>query len=215
LTNSFGQVNLRDSYFTIAAQTHAEIKIERSRFIATALPVESKAAAEAEYRTTRKHYHDATHNCFAYVVGIDPETSYRYSDDGEPSGTAGKPIHEAILGHQLTNMLLVVTRYFGGVKLGTGGLSRAYREAANQVLDQAHTRECFVMQIFKLRFAHDQVSAVMKVMSDFNLKPISISYAESVEVTAAIRRSGFEQLRATVIDRCHGRVEIELIADEA
>ena len=206
---------MRDSYFTIATQALAEIKIERSRFIATALPVESKAAAETEYRTIQKHYHDATHNCFAYIVGIDPDTSYRYSDDGEPSGTAGKPIHEAILGHELTNTLVVVTRYFGGVKLGTGGLSRAYREAANQVLDQAQTRECFVMQIFKLRFAHDQVSAVMKVMSDFNLKPIATRYADDVEVTAAIRRSGFEGLRALVIDRCRGRVEIELFAGEA
>ena len=198
-----------DNYFTIAACVQAEIKIERSRFIGTALPVSSKTAAEEEYHLLQKKYHDATHNCFAYATGSGLDTVFRFSDDGEPSGTAGKQIYETIQSRKLTDILVVVTRYFGGVKLGTGGLGRAYREAANAALDQATVVECFLMQPCKLIFAHEQVSAVMKVMSDFNLKPIETHYGEQVEVTATIRLGLFEQFRLAVIDRTHGKAIVE------
>ncbi len=202
---------MTDNYFTIAACVQAEIKIERSRFIGTALPVSSKSAAEGEYHLLQKKYHDATHNCFAYVTGKDMDTVFRFSDDGEPSGTAGKQIYETIQSRKLTDILVVVTRYFGGVKLGTGGLGRAYRVTANAALDQAVVVECFLMQTCKLIFAHEQVSAVMKVMSDFNLKPIETHYGEQVELTAEIRLGLFEQFRLTVIDRTHGKATVESI----
>ena len=200
-----------DNYFTIAACVLAEIKIERSRFIGTALPVSSKTAAEEEYHLLQKKYYDATHNCFAYVIGKNLDNVFRFSDDGEPSGTAGKQIYETIQSRKLTDILVVVTRYFGGVKLGTGGLGRAYREAANAALDQATVVECFLMQPCKLIFAHEQVSAVMKVMSDFNLKPIETHYGEQVELTATIRLGLFEQFRLAIIDRTHGKAIVESV----
>jgi uncharacterized YigZ family protein len=202
---------LTDNYFTIAACVQAEIKIERSRFIGTALPVSSKTAAEEEYHLLQKKYYDATHNCFAYVAGKDSETVFRFSDDGEPSGTAGKQIYETIQSRKLTDILIVVTRYYGGVKLGTGGLGRAYREAANAALDQAKVVECFLMRTCRLIFAHEQVSAVMKVMSDLNLKPIETRYGEQVELTLVIRMGLFEQFRSTVIDRTHGKAIVKSV----
>jgi uncharacterized YigZ family protein len=203
---------LIDNYFTIAARAQAEIKIERSRFIGTALPVPSKTAAEEEYSLLQKKYFDATHNCLAYVTGRrDLEIVFRFSDDGEPSGTAGKQIYETIQSRKLTDILVVVTRYYGGIKLGTGGLGRAYREASNAALDQAKVIECFLTQTCKLIFAHEQVSAVMKVMSDFNLKPIETHYGEQVELTLAIRLGLFEHFRLAVIDRTHGKAIVETI----
>jgi len=202
---------LIDNYFTITACVQAEIKVERSRFIGTALPVSSKIVAEEEYHLLQKKYYDATHNCFAYVTGNNLDTVFRFSDDGEPSGTAGKQIYETIQLRKLTDILVVITRYFGGIKLGTGGLGRAYREAANAALDQARVVECFLMQPCKLIFAHEQISAVMKVMSDFNLKPIETHYGEQVELTATIRLGLFEQFRLAVIDRTHGKAIVESI----
>jgi uncharacterized YigZ family protein len=205
---------LTDNYFTIAACVRAEIKVERSRFIGTALPVSSKTAAEEEYHLLQKKHYDATHNCFAYVTGRgDLDIVSRFSDDGEPSGTAGKQIYETIQSRKLTDILVVVTRYYGGVKLGTGGLSRAYREGANAALDQATVVECFLMQTCKLIFAHEHVSAVMRVMSDFNLKPIETRYSEQVELTATIRLGLFEQFRLAVIDRTHGKAIVESIGE--
>jgi uncharacterized YigZ family protein len=203
---------LIDNYFTIAACVQAEIKIERSRFIGTALPVSSKTAAEEEYSFLQKKYFDATHNCLAYVTGRrNLEVVFRFSDDGEPSGPAGKQIYETIQSRRLTDVLVVVTRYYGGVKLGTGGLGRAYRETANAALDQAKVVECFLMQSCKLIFAHEQVSAVMKVMSDFNLKPIETHYGTQVELTLAIRMGLYEQFRLAVIDRTRGKALVESV----
>lgn len=200
---------MNDSYHTIAARKQTEIKIERSRFIGTAIPASSKSVAEEEYQKLRGLFHDATHNCFAYLVGRESNQSFRYSDDGEPSGTAGKQIYETILTRELVDVLVVVTRYYGGVKLGTGGLSRAYREAASLVLDQAAIVERFQMQPFRLRFSHEQVSIIMKVLSEFDLKPIDTQYGEQVEVSAAIRTGSYERLCRAIIDRTHGRTVIE------
>jgi uncharacterized YigZ family protein len=202
---------LNGSYFTIAASVTAEIKIERSRFIGTALPITSRGNAEEEYRRIQKQYYDATHNCFAYIIGRDQNPVSRYSDDGEPSGTAGKQIYDSITSRNLADTLVVVTRYYGGVKLGTGGLGRAYRETANTALDRSVIIERFLMQSCRLVFAHEQVSVVMKVMADFNLKPTKTVYGEQVEIIATIRMGLFEQFRTTLVDRTHGRTAIEII----
>lgn len=199
---------MEDSYLTIAARVQAEIKIERSRFIGTAVPVVSRANAEEEYGRIRKQYYDATHNCFAFVAGRGTEQTFRYSDDGEPSGTAGKQIHESITSRNLTDVLVVVTRYYGGVKLGTGGLSRAYRESANAALDQAKVIERFLMRTCRLAFSHEQVSTVMRVLSEFGLKPLATDYGEQVELTVEIRLGLYENLRKTIMDRTHGKIKV-------
>jgi uncharacterized YigZ family protein len=202
---------LQDSYKTIARRQQCELKIKRSRFISTAVPVSTRAEAEVVYNTLQKQFHDATHNCFAYRIGIGQEEEFRYSDDGEPSGTAGKPIYEAILSANLTDLLIVVTRYYGGIKLGTGGLARAYRDSARQTLAESEVLEKFIMQNFRIIFEHDQTSVVMKTISDFELAPLDTDYGDHVSMKCAIRLSRYDQIRHELIDRSHGRVAVEEI----
>ncbi len=206
---------MQDTYRTIKEQAQAEIKIERSRFIGTAVPVATRESAEAAYDAIRRRFHDATHNCFAYRVGIDDEKAEpRYSDDGEPSGTAGRPILDALNSATVTNTLVVVTRYFGGVKLGTGGLARAYRQAADRVLEEATIVERLIERRFCLRFGHDETSVVMHALAEFRIKPARTDYSQEVAVYAQIRLSQYEQLRTTLIERSRGRVVVEAIEGE-
>ncbi|MCK4606997.1 MAG: YigZ family protein, partial [candidate division Zixibacteria bacterium] len=115
-----------DQYYEIAGPARIEIKRKGSRFIAETGAVSSVEEAHEQLETVRSREHAATHHCYAYRVGIADEARFKYSDDGEPGGTAGRPIYDVICGCEVTNALLVVTRYFGGTKLGTGGLARAY-----------------------------------------------------------------------------------------
>ncbi|MGB5106392.1 MAG: YigZ family protein [Candidatus Zixiibacteriota bacterium] len=201
---------MNDSYLTIESASTCEIKVERSRFIGTVIPAASRAEAEHEYDLIRKKFHDATHNCFAYQIGLDAKTEFRYSDDGEPSGTAGRSIYDAILSHKLTHIIVVVTRYFGGVKLGTGGLARAYRQTADQALSEAKALEKLIMQPFQITFEHDFTSVVMKALVDFDLRPLETVYAESVTLHSAIRMSRFAEFEAALRDRSHGRVSVQV-----
>ncbi len=195
-----------DSFWTIESKHSTEIKIERSRFIGTVVPVVSRQQAESEYEVICRQHHDATHNCFAFQIGLEVKQESRYSDDGEPSGTAGRPIHDAILSRNVTDVLVVVTRYFGGIKLGTGGLARAYRQSADEALGQAKVIEKLIMQPFSIRFAHDLTSIVMKTLSDFELRTLETVYAEEVELKSAIRLSRYGEFAATLLDRSHGKI---------
>ena len=122
----------KDEYLTVSDKLNAaEVKIKGSRFITHIFHVNNKNQAELKYSEIQKKYYNATHNCFAYKID---EVGFRYSDDGEPTGTAGLPIYHSIEGKDLFQTLIVVTRHFGGIKLGTGGLSRAYSEAAKKGL---------------------------------------------------------------------------------
>ena len=131
-------------YKTVKSQSETELEVKHSTFTGRCFPVTEEAQALAILEGLRKKYWDATHHCFAYSIGANGATA-RYSDDGEPSGTAGQPILEAIRHRELTNVLVVVTRYFGGILLGTGGLVRAYGASASEALDAAglvEMREC-------------------------------------------------------------------------
>lgn len=123
-----------DEYRTVSSRPVSfELKIKGSKFIGHIFHVLNKQQAESVYNNIRRKYHDATHNCYAYRIS---ENEYRYSDDGEPSGTAGKPIYQVLEHNNLVQTIIIVTRYFGGIKLGTGGLSRAYSDAAKDVLEK-------------------------------------------------------------------------------
>ncbi len=123
------------SYKTIAAKSQNEYVIEKSKFIATAMPCEDELAVHDFIKATNKEYRDATHNCFAYIIGPTKEQQ-RYSDDGEPTGTAGVPMLEVLKKLDLTNVCVIVTRYFGGIKLGSGGLIRAYSHSVSALIDK-------------------------------------------------------------------------------
>ncbi len=197
---------MRDSYQTLAGRAEAEIKIKGSRFIAEALPVPDENEAEAAIQEIRKREYSATHHCTAYRLGPDGAI-FRYNDDGEPSGTAGPPILRQIEGRVLTNTLVVVTRYYGGTKLGTGGLIRAYGDAAALALDRSRIEERILRTPVRLRFAYDDTSPAMHLLSRFDTELLDTRYSEETELTVAVRRSQTAAFAAAFTEALAGRGE--------
>lgn len=150
-------------YRTIAAPTEGSYSEKRSKFIAHAVPVSTVDEALEVVAELRKKYYDARHVCWAYVVGKRAREE-RVNDDGEPSSTAGKPILGQILSHDLTDVVVAVARYFGGVKLGTGGLIVAYRTAADEALQAAQVEEHLLYTQYRLRFPFDLINPVMMLL---------------------------------------------------
>jgi len=166
--------------------------VEGSRFIADVHPVASRAEAEDWYGEVREREHSATHHCTAFRVGRDGDT-FHYNDDGEPSGTAGPPILRQIDGHGLTDTAIVVTRYYGGTKLGTGGLIRAYGDAAREVLERARIVQKVVRVSVHVRFAYDDTSPASRVLDRFDIEVIDRRYSEVTELVVGVRASEVQQ----------------------
>jgi uncharacterized YigZ family protein len=195
------------SYRTVESSAELEIdKIKGSRFLALLSPARGLAEAQEILAARRAAHRDATHNCWAWRLGHAPETS-RSSDDGEPSGTAGKPILQEIEGRRLTDVVLVVTRYFGGTKLGKGGLVRAYAEAAAAVLDVATIVEVAITRPLEIRFDYQLTGSVMGVLSSFRLAPAGASYDHSTTLRLAVPDDEIEDLRRSLVDATTGRIE--------
>ncbi len=178
-----------------------------SRFIASAFPVTSKEEAEKILKQVRKEFYDANHNCFAFRIGMNGEV-FRYSDDGEPSGTAGVKIFNAIQSKILSDILVVVTRYFGGTKLGVGGLSRAYFDATLKVLYEAQIIEKILMDEIKIKFPYDFTSQVMHTISKFEAKVVGSSYNEDIQMILTVRKSMIEHFKAELVDACRGNLKV-------
>jgi uncharacterized YigZ family protein len=173
-----------DHFLTVEPGLHSsEIKIKGSRFIAHVIYVPGREKAEAEYESIKKNFYDATHNCFAYRITKD---MFRYSDDGEPSGTAGRPMLQVIEGRDLLQVLVVVTRYFGGTKLGTGGLIRAYSEATRTVLDQTRIVKKIIYRHIKLHTGYEHLREVNDLISRHEGKIDKVDYADQVVVYCRI-----------------------------
>jgi len=206
---------MSDVYRTLSTASAVEpFRTKGSRFIGDAFPVESVEEALEQLGAIRKREHAATHHCWAYR--IDPAGStLRYSDDGEPNGSAGLPIFRQIEGCELTNVLVVVTRYFGGTKLGTGGLVRAYGEAARLVLDEAPKREVIVRAPVRLFFAFADTSPAMHTIGKFNVEIAETNYSEEgTEMLVNVRKSQIESLEAAFVDALSGRGEIAKISSD-
>jgi len=199
---------MRDQYTTIEGPKRGEIKVRGSRFIASVQPVTSRDEAERVLRNTRHEFFDATHHCYAYRLGPDG-ADFRAVDGGEPSGTAGKPILAAIDRGGYTNILLVVTRYFGGTKLGVGGLARAYGEAAAQVLASATPRICYAMITLRASFPHAMVSPVMHSVGRVGAKIEGTEYDEEVHLALSVRASRADELEAALVEGTRGAVRIK------
>ena len=161
---------MRDLYKTISSNTKGQFKDRGSRFIALAFHVVSEDEIKEQITLLRKEYHDARHHCFAWRLGPDMER-YRINDDGEPSGSAGRPIFGQIQSRELTDILVVVIRYFGGTLLGVGGLINAYRSSTTAALDQATIIEKRVEKQMNLKFSYEAMNAVMGILKEFGLKP--------------------------------------------
>lgn len=201
---------MTDSYTTItdiAEGTYSEL---RSKFLAFAIPVRTADEALDRVAQYQKEYFDARHVCWAYRLGADGQ-EYRSNDNGEPSGTAGKPILGQLISHDLSDVLLVVVRYFGGVKLGTSGLIVAYRTAASEALAAANKIERLVEQEMKLTFTYDHMNLVMRMVKDLSPRIISQDYTDdgSVMMRISIRLSYVDRVRSYFIVNGQSVVRIE------
>ncbi|MCA9694875.1 MAG: YigZ family protein [Nannocystaceae bacterium] len=195
---------------TIASRVRLEIeKIEGSRFIATAAVAASAGHAAAFVEGVRAEFEDATHHCWAFR-GRDRDT-FRYVDDGEPSGSAGKPILNAIDGRSLADVVVVVTRYFGGVKLGTGGLVRAYGRAAAEVLDSAEIITRRTTRRLSLRFSYRHEGAITAALSARGIEPAHADYGAVVELHVDVPEEDLAAFRREVTDRCGGKIELRTL----
>lgn len=157
-----------DTYFTIEEKVEGLYKEKGSRFISLAFPVSKEDEVKEILKDIKKEYYDARHHCYAYILGYD-KSAYRMNDDGEPSSTAGKPIYGQLLSNDLTNILVVVVRYFGGTKLGVSGLIQAYKQAALDALNNAKIIEKTVDEIYSISFDYVLMNDVMKVLKDFEV----------------------------------------------
>lgn len=180
-----------DSYQSILQRAEGIYKEKGSKFLSFAIPVCSVDDAKMVLQSFRANYHDARHICYAYVIGY-PNSVVRSSDDGEPSGTAGKPILAQIQAKQLSDVMVVVVRYFGGVLLGTGGLVVAYREATVDALNNTTVYTKIVEQALTIQCAYPQLNEVMKIIKDNNLTIISQTLEISCTLKVQIRLSNFE-----------------------
>jgi uncharacterized YigZ family protein len=156
-----------------------------SKFLSFAYPVSSEEEIKDILDAVKKKYHDARHHCYAWVLGAD-RSHYRENDDGEPSNTAGKPILGQIQTLGLTNVLVVVVRYFGGVLLGTGGLINAYRNASRNALENARITKQYLYLYFELRFSYSEMNTVLKIIKDTNAEPFDQSFELSCFMKARI-----------------------------
>lgn len=200
---------MTDSYRTIAGPLeHEPDKTKGSRHIANAFPVENQQEIEAALQSVRARMPDATHHAFAWRLGRG-QNDFRYSDDGEPSGSAGRPILQQIDGRELTDVLVVVTRYFGGTKLGTGGLVRAYGGAAKEALELAGIVEVVPHATVKVRHAYDDSGAIAGVLSAFALQPVKSDYGADVGIELSIPQARKQELVAALRDATGARAVIE------
>ncbi|HUS86882.1 MAG TPA: YigZ family protein [Bacteroidales bacterium] len=177
-----------DEYKTIASSAKGLYKDKGSKFIALAYPVDSVAEAMGILENVRKEFHDARHHCFAYRIGAE-ELNWRVNDDGEPSGTAGKPILGQIRSFGVTNIIIVVVRYFGGTLLGVGGLVNAYKNAANTALSSARIVKRTVNIRFSLVFPYSEIGRVMKLIKDENIDLSEQSFEIECRLIITLRKS--------------------------
>ena len=188
----------KDSYLTIAEPAEAIYKERSSKFLTYAYPVENEEEIKELLDALRKQYYDATHHCYAYRLGPQGE-AYRANDDGEPSGTAGKPILGQLLSANLTNCLVVVVRYFGGTKLGVSGLIQAYKESTAEVIAVSKIVEKTVDSIIKINFDYISMNGVMRVIKEMSPRIDEQIFDNLCSMTLRIRESEAEQLKAKLL----------------
>lgn len=184
-----------DLYRTISAPSEAVFTEKRSKFLAFAFPVETLEMIKDIINTLSKKYFDARHVCYAYMLGHE-RTQFRANDNGEPSGTAGKPILGQINSFELTNILIVVVRYFGGIKLGTPGLIQAYRQAAREAIEAAEIVERHVMSKIDFSYPYESMNEVMKIGREPGVQITETSFDNTCRMTLTVELDREEFIRA-------------------
>lgn len=186
---------MEDSFLTIEKVAEGLYTEKRSKFISFAIPVNTIEDVQSELKAYQKKFFDARHVCYAYVLGNEGETS-RSSDDREPSGTAGRPILGQLRSQNLTNVLLIVVRYFGGTELGAANLGRAYKTAAADALTKAQIKEIVIMDSLVFESPYPEIDRAMRIARDLGGKIVSQTYADqSVKLKVNIRSGKIAELR--------------------
>lgn len=175
-----------DTYRSISSPSEGIYKEKGSKFLAFAFPVSSEDETKAIIGKIRKEYYDARHHCYAYRLGPDG-TTWRYNDDGEPSSTAGRPIYGQILSHGLSDILIVVVRYFGGIKLGVPGLIKAYRSAADDAIAHSVAVEKISTRKFAVTFDYTGMDKIMKILKDMNITPARYTAENACRMEMEVR----------------------------
>ena len=194
-----------NGYIRVKNSIENEIIIEKSRFIGYTKMTESEEEAKEFIESIRKKHPFATHNCYAYVT--EGGKVARFSDDGEPQGTAGIPMLEVLKNRGFKDTAVVVTRYFGGIKLGAGGLVRAYSSSTSAGLDEAGVEENIISNVYKISFGYEKYSLFLKFIEKYKQKTLSSDFAEGVEIKIAVP-SDEEEFCEKLTDYFLGKVEI-------
>ena len=194
------------NYKTVAEEAFAEQIIEKSKFIGYIRSVESRDEAEAFIKEIRTMHKNATHNVPAYIIGEKSQLQWA-SDDGEPSGTSGAPMLHLLAGEGITNVVIVVTRYFGGIKLGTGGLVRAYTSSAKLALEAAGIADVREMLVLEVRMAYSYLAKMKNLAGEF-FSVENISYTDSIVMQLSTEPENEERLKAFLADMTAGSARI-------
>lgn len=187
-------MTIKDSYKTIREPSEGLFKDKGSKFIALGYSVNSEEEIKTKIKDIKKKYHDARHHCYAYKLGLS-EDVYRMNDDGEPSGTAGKPIYGQIISHGLSDVLIIVVRYFGGTLLGTSGLINAYKAAAKDAIANSQLVEQTIKKQLEISFSYDLLNLAMRVIKDERVDIISQEFSESCQIIVNIRVGKFNEVK--------------------
>ena len=184
-----------DTYLTIDTPSEGLYKEKMSKFLAFAEPCRTLEQAKEIVTRYKKEYFDARHVCWAYMLGSE-RTEFRSNDDGEPSGTAGKPILGQIKSHNLTDLCVIVVRYFGGIKLGTSGLIEAYRTAADEALTAATVVEKIIEEQLTVHFQYPMMGEAMRIVKEENASVLAQDFVEDCRLTLSLRKDAMPRMRA-------------------
>jgi len=202
----------KELYTTVKGYAEKEIdKIKGSRFIGRIYRISGRDEAELLLDAARKNYYDATHNCFAYAAGTGDNCVTRSSDDGEPSGTAGRPILAVLEGSGVTDALLVVTRYYGGTNLGTGGLIKAYTEAAKAVIWSAEKEDVEIYDCAEFSYKYDITSIIMNLINKYEASISTEDFSqEGPNVKVRVNRGFSEDFVKEIFEKSNGSVKVKI-----
>jgi uncharacterized YigZ family protein len=201
-----------DYYYSIEKIEETEIKIKGSKFIGYVEPTSSKEEASSVLARIQSKHYDATHNCFAYKLGSD-ENNFRYSDDGEPTGTAGKPIFLALGKYKFSDIIVVVTRYFGGTKLGVGGLIRAYSDTAEEVLKLCTPKIINLTKSVMINCQYEEISLVKRLVNETAISFVE-TYTDKIEIIAQIPNSQVVFFINKISLKTNARASAKLLLDK-
>lgn len=203
---------MRQNYFTVNGETENVIVIERSKFICNLKGISSEAEAKAFVESIKKRHTLATHYCYAYIAD-ENALNQKFSDDGEPQGTAGLPMLEVLKNKRVYKAVAVVTRYFGGVKLGTGGLTRAYSNSVSECLKVANVINMSDATTLKIKIDYDKYSKLIKFLDSKDVSILSTQFDNDVMVELAVKNNVIDTFIKTIVDAFSGKIDYKMISN--